>query len=67
MGIPGVGEITALSFKASVDDPTRFKRSRTVGAHFGSDAIFNDRFGPTSVVVLMRHKRPFHERVLTLS
>ncbi|MBZ9789578.1 IS110 family transposase [Rhizobium sp. 3T7] len=35
MSIPGVGEITALSFKAAVDDPTRFKSSRTVGAHFG--------------------------------
>lgn len=35
MGVPGVGEITALSFKAAVDDPARFKRSRTVGAHFG--------------------------------
>lgn len=35
MGVPGVGEITALSFKAAVDDPARFKSSRTVGAHFG--------------------------------
>ena len=35
MGIPGVGEITAMSFKAAVDDPARFKSSRTVGAHFG--------------------------------
>ncbi len=35
MSIPGVGEITALSFKAAVDDPARFKSSRTVGAHFG--------------------------------
>ena len=35
MGVPGVGEITALSFKAAVDDPSRFKSSRTVGAHFG--------------------------------
>jgi transposase len=35
MGVPGVGEITALSFKAAVDDPTRFRSSRTVGAHFG--------------------------------
>ena len=26
---------TELTFKAGVDDPTRFKRSRTVGAHFG--------------------------------
>jgi transposase len=35
MTVPGVGVITALTFKAAVDDPTRFKRSRTVAAHFG--------------------------------
>jgi len=35
MTTPGVGFITALTFKAGVDDPTRFKRSRTVAAHFG--------------------------------
>ena len=35
MTVPGVGPITALTFKSAVDDPTRFKRSRTVGAHFG--------------------------------
>jgi len=31
----GVGLITALTFKAAVDDPSRFKKSRTVAAHFG--------------------------------
>ena len=35
MGAPGVGFVTALTFKAGVDDPTRFKGSRTVAAHFG--------------------------------
>lgn len=35
MTAPGVGCITALTYKAGVDDPTRFKRSRTVPAHFG--------------------------------
>jgi len=35
MSVPGVGYITALTFKAGVDDPTRFKHSRTVAAHFG--------------------------------
>ncbi len=35
MSIPGVGAVTALTFKAGVDDPTRFKSSRTVAAHFG--------------------------------
>jgi transposase len=34
MTVPGVGPITAMTFKA-VDDPSRFRRSRTVGAHFG--------------------------------
>jgi transposase len=35
MTVPGVGAITALTFKAAVDDPARFKSSRTVAAHFG--------------------------------
>ena len=33
--IPGVGYITSLTFKAAVDDPSRFRRSKTVAAHFG--------------------------------
>lgn len=32
---PGIGPITALCFKATIDDPTRFKRSRSVGAYVG--------------------------------
>ena len=35
MTAPGVGVITALTYKAAVDEPSRFKRSRTVAAHFG--------------------------------
>lgn len=35
MTIPGVGPITALAFVAAVDDPSRFKSSRTVAAYFG--------------------------------
>lgn len=35
MTVPGVGPVTALSFKVSIDDPHRFRRSRTVGAHLG--------------------------------
>ena len=35
MTAPGVGFITALTFRAAVDDPSRFRRSRTVAAHFG--------------------------------
>jgi transposase len=35
MTVPGIGPITALCFKATIDDPTRFKRSRSVGAYMG--------------------------------
>ncbi|HYD86773.1 MAG TPA: IS110 family transposase [Vitreimonas sp.] len=35
MTMPGVGVLTALTFKAAIDDPARFQSSRTVGAHFG--------------------------------
>ena len=35
MTTPGVGPITALCFKATIDDPARFKRSRSVGAYVG--------------------------------
>lgn len=35
MTIPGVGPLTSLAFKATIDDPRRFKSSRTVPAHLG--------------------------------
>lgn len=35
MTVPGVGYITALAFTAAVDDPSRFRRSREIGAYFG--------------------------------
>jgi transposase len=35
MSAPGVGAIVALTFVAAVDDPSRFKSSKGVGAHFG--------------------------------
>lgn len=38
MTAPGVGPITALCFVATIDDPTRFKRSRSVGAYAGLTA-----------------------------
>ena len=35
MTVPGVGPITGLCFKATVEDPTHFKRSKSVGAYVG--------------------------------
>jgi transposase len=35
MTVPGVGALVAVTFTSAVDDPARFRRSRSVGAHFG--------------------------------
>jgi transposase len=35
MSVPGVGPLTALAFRATIDQPDRFRRSRDVGAHLG--------------------------------
>ena len=35
MTAPGVGPVIAITFKSAVDDPHRFARSKSVGAHFG--------------------------------
>jgi transposase len=35
MTAPGVGALTALTFRAAVDEPGRFPRSRDIAAHFG--------------------------------
>jgi transposase len=32
---PGVGAVIGLTFATAIDDPARFKQSKTVGAHFG--------------------------------
>jgi transposase len=35
MTAPGIGPVTALCFLATIDDPERFRRSRSVGAYVG--------------------------------
>ena len=35
MSAPGVGPLTALAFRATIDQPERFDKSRDVGAHLG--------------------------------
>jgi transposase len=35
MSVPGVGPVTALSFRAAIDEPTRFKRAADVGVYLG--------------------------------
>jgi transposase len=38
MGVPGVGPLAALAFRATIDRPGRFRRAREVGAHLGLTA-----------------------------
>ena len=35
MTIPGVGMVVAMTYKADIGDPTRFKKSESVGAYYG--------------------------------
>lgn len=35
MTAPGIGELTALLYRCSIDEPRRFPRSRAVGPHLG--------------------------------
>lgn len=35
MTVPGVGAVIAMTFRAAIDDPTRFRSSKSVGACFG--------------------------------
>ena len=36
MSVPGIGVLSALAYVSTVEDPGRFSRSRSVGAHLGS-------------------------------
>ena len=35
MSVPGIGVLSALAYVSTVEDPERFARSRSVGAHMG--------------------------------
>ena len=35
MSVPGIGVVTVLAYVSTVEDPARFARSRSVGAHIG--------------------------------
>jgi transposase len=63
MTVPGVGPVAALSFKVGVDDPRRFARSRTVGAHFG----LTPRRSTKRLAARLTTGRLFHARRFTLA
>jgi transposase len=44
IAIPGVGQLTALAFVVTIDEPQRFRKSRDVGAYLG---LVPRRYGST--------------------
>lgn len=55
MTTPGVGAMTALHFKAAIDDPMRFTSSRTVAAHFG---LHQDAFNQVRWIMRGTYREP---------
>jgi transposase len=35
MSVPGIGPLSVLAYVSAVEDPSRFRRSRSIGAHLG--------------------------------
>jgi transposase len=35
MSVPGIGVVSMLAYVSTIEDPARFARSRSVGAHVG--------------------------------
>lgn len=63
MTAPGIGHLTAILFKAVIDDPSRFKRSRDVPAQLGlvprkyasGETDYNGRITKAGDVMLRHH------------
>jgi transposase len=60
MTVPGVGPITALCYRATIDDPTRFKKSRSVGAYAGLTTRRYDNVRVSFLDVLLERIRAEH-------
>ena len=59
MTTPGIGPINALSYRATIDRPERFERSRDVGAHLG---LTPSRYQSGETAVTGRISRQIGER-----
>ncbi len=43
MSVPGIGVLSVLAYVSTVEDPARFTRSRSAGAHLGLTPSRSDR------------------------
>lgn len=62
--IAGVGPITALTFVLLVEDPSRFARSRDVGAYFGLVPRLDESSTATPQLRITKAGDPFARRLL---
>lgn len=62
--VPGVGPITALAFITSIEDPTRFKRNRDVGAYVGLRPRKDDSGERSPQLSITKAGNPYVRRLL---
>jgi transposase len=62
--LPGVGPLTALAFLLLIEDPTRFRRSRQVGAYFGLVPRLDDSSDATPQLRISKAGDEFGRRLL---
>lgn len=60
----GVGPLTALAFQLLIEDPTRFKRSRDVGAYFGLVPQLDESSNSQPQLRISKAGDPFGRRLL---
>lgn len=60
----GVGPLTALAFVLLIDDPTRFRKSRDVGAYFGLVPRLDESSGATPQLRISKAGDAFGRRLL---
>ncbi|WP_244443487.1 transposase [Bradyrhizobium sp. Ai1a-2] len=51
MTVPGVGVVTALTFRHTIDDPSRFRSASSVGAYLGLISLWSQNRGPFQPVL----------------
>jgi hypothetical protein len=62
--VPGVGVATALAFVRLIDDPSRFRRSRDVGAYFGLVPRWDESSGSQPQLRISKAGDAFGRRLL---
>lgn len=65
--IPGVGELTALAYVLTIEDPRRIRRSRSAGAYFGLVPGTDDSGEKHQAKRITKEGDPFCRRLLVMA